>query len=49
MRRALDCALAGLLGADADGILNGVNKDFAVADLAGFGGLDDGGGRRFEG
>lgn len=37
-----DGVFAGFLGADADGILEGEDEDFAVANFAGFGGGGDG-------
>ena len=39
----LDGLVAGLLGADADGLDHGGDEDLAVADLAGLGGFHDGG------
>ena len=41
-RRALHGLVAGLFRADSDGFFNHGDEDLAVADLAGFGGLDDG-------
>jgi hypothetical protein len=40
---ALDGGITFLVGADADRIFDAGDKDFAVADLAGLGGLGDGG------
>src|SRR5208282_2964804 len=40
--RSLDCAVALFTGADAPGVVNGGDKDLAVANLAGLGGLEDG-------
>jgi hypothetical protein len=34
--------LSGFFGADADGIFDGADEDFAVTDFAGFGGFNDG-------
>src|SRR5665213_1234195 len=38
----LNCSGVGFAGADAHGAVDGEDKDFAVADLAGFGGAGDG-------
>src|SRR5438105_13627926 len=40
--RALDGLLAGFIGADADGVFDGADENFSVADFSGFGGFDDG-------
>src|SRR6266567_9562450 len=41
-RGKLNCLLASFLGADADRVFDGTDKNFAVADLPGFGGFDNG-------
>src|SRR2546430_4716353 len=38
----LNCLRSGFLSADTDGIFDGTDEDFAVADFAGLGGFDDG-------
>jgi hypothetical protein len=37
-----DCLLADLFRSNADGVLDGTNEDFSVADFAGLGGFHDG-------